>query len=72
MSTMVNSILIMETELEYCQLIRREVGMPSAPPTEVGESSLIASIMIESERVISVRNKLSSRVACERKMLQGL
>ena len=28
------------------QLIRREVGMPSGPPAEFGESSLIASIII--------------------------
>ena len=39
--------------------------MPSGPPAEFGESSLIASIIIESERVISVRNKSSSRVVCE-------
>ena len=45
--------------------------MPSGPPAEFGESSLIASIIIESERVISVRNKLSSRVACERKNVTG-
>ena len=37
--------------------------MPSGPPAEFGESSII----IESERVISVRNKSSSRVVCERK-----
>ena len=41
--------------------------MPSGPPAEFGESSLIASIMIGAEKVIYVRNKLSSRVACERK-----
>ena len=41
--------------------------MPSGPAAEFGESSLIASIIIESERVISVRNKSSSRVVCERK-----
>ena len=46
--------------------------MPSGPPAEFGESSLIASIMKESERVISVRNKSSSRVASKGKMLQGL
>ena len=40
--------------------------MSSGPPAELGESSLIALIMIESEKVISVRNKSSSRVACER------
>ena len=51
------------------QLIRREVWMPSRPPAEFGESTLIASIIIESERVIFFRNKSSSRVvvACERK-----
>ena len=30
--------------------------MPSGPAAEFGESSLIASIIIESERVISDRN----------------
>ena len=45
--------------------------MPSGPPAEFGESSLIASIIIESERVISVRNKSSSRVVCERKNVTG-
>ena len=53
--------------ISSAQLIRREVGMPSGPPAEFGESSLIASKIIESERVISVRNKSSSRVVCERK-----
>ena len=53
--------------ISSAQLIRREAGMPSGPPAEFGESSLIASIIIESERVISVRNKSSSRVVCERK-----
>ena len=50
------------------QLIRREVGMSLGPPAEFGQCSFIASIMIELERVISVRNKSSSRVvvACER------
>ena len=59
-------------KLSSAQLIRKEVGMPSGPPAEFRESSLIASIIIESERVISVRNKSSSRVVCERKMLQCL
>ena len=36
--------------MSSAQLIRREVGMPSGPPAEFGESSLIASIIIESER----------------------
>ena len=45
--------------------------MPSGPPGELGESSLIASIMPESERGISVRNESSSRVACERKNATG-
>ena len=47
--------------------------MPSGPPAEFGEITLIASIMIESERVIFVRNKSSSRVvvACERKTITG-
>ena len=45
--------------------------MPTGPPAEFGESSLIASIIIESERVISVRNKSSSRVVCERKNVTG-
>ena len=46
--------------------------MPSGPPVQFGESSLlIASIVIESERVISVRNKSSSRVVCERKNVTG-
>ena len=31
--------------------------MPSGPPAEFGESFLIVSIIIESERVIFVRNK---------------
>ena len=53
------------------QLIRREVGMPSGPPAEFGGSSLIASMLIESERVIAISNKPSSRVVCESKMLQG-
>ena len=48
-------------------LIRREIGMPSGPPAEFGESALIASIIIESEKVMSVRNKSSSRVVWERK-----
>ena len=50
--------------LSSAQLIRREVRMPLGPRAEFGESSLIASIVIESERVISVRNKSFSRVAC--------
>ena len=37
--------------ISSAQLIRREAGMPSGPPAEFGESSLIASIIIESERV---------------------
>ena len=45
--------------------------MPSGPPAEFGESSLISSIIIESERVISVGNKSSSRVVCERKNVTG-
>ena len=53
--------------ISSAQLIRREVGMPSGPPAKFGEGSLIASIIIESERVISVRNESSSRVVCERK-----
>ena len=58
--------------ISSAQLIRREAGMPSGPPAEFGESSLIfASIIIESERVISVRNKSSSRVVCERKNVTG-
>ena len=50
---------------------QKEVGKPSGQPAEFGESSLIASIIIESERVISVRNRLSSRVVCERKNVTG-
>ena len=57
--------------ISSAQLIRKEVGMPSGPPAEFGESSVIASISIESERVISVRNKSSSRVVCERKNVTG-
>ena len=34
------------------QLFRREVGMPSGPPAEFEESSLIASIIIELGGVI--------------------
>ena len=45
--------------------------MPSGPPAEFGGSSLIASIIIESERVIYVRNKSSSRVVCEMKNVTG-
>ena len=45
--------------------------MPSGPPAEFVESYLIALIIIESERVISVRNKSSSRVVCERKNVTG-
>ena len=45
--------------------------MPSGPPAEFLESSLITSIMIESERVISVSIKSSSRVACETKNVTG-
>ena len=41
--------------------------MPSGPPADFGESSLIASIILGSERVISVSNKSSSCVVCERK-----
>ena len=52
-------------------LIRSEVGIPSGPPAEFVESSLIASIIIESERVISVTNKSSSQVVCERKYVTG-
>ena len=55
------------------QLVRGEVGMTSGPPAECGESSLIVFITIESERVISVQNKSSSRVvgACEREKVTG-
>ena len=53
------------------QLIRREAGIPSGPPAEFGESSLIASIIIESEKVISVKNKSVSRVVSERKNVTG-
>ena len=53
--------------ISLAELIRRDVGMPSGPPAEFEKSSLIASIIIESERVISVRNKSSSRGVCERK-----
>ena len=35
--------------ISSAQLIKREVRMPSGPPAEFGESSLIASIIIESE-----------------------
>ena len=47
--------------------------MPSGPPAEFGVSSLIASIIIELERVISVRNRSSLQVvvACERKRVTG-
>ena len=45
--------------------------MPSGPHAEFGECSLIASIIIESERVISVRNKSSTRVVCKRKNVTG-
>ena len=58
--------------ISSAQLIRREAGMPSGPPAEFGESSLIASIIIESEKVISVKNKSASRVYAKGKMLQGL
>ena len=44
---------------------------PSGQPAEFGESSLIASIIIELERVISVRNKSYSRVVCEMKNVTG-
>ena len=58
--------------ISSAQLIRRKVGMPSGPPADFGESSLIASKIIESESVISVRNQSFPWVAFERKMLQGL
>ena len=58
--------------ISSAQLIRRELGLPSVAPAEFGGSSLIASIIIESEMVISVINKSSSRVVCERKMFQDL
>ena len=59
--------------ISSAQLIRSEVGMASGPPAEFGESSLIASIIIKSERVnlVFVRNKSSSRVVCERKNVTG-
>ena len=57
--------------ISSAQLITREVAMPSGPPAEFGESSLIASIIIESERVISARNQSSLRVACSRKNVTG-
>ena len=57
--------------ISLAQLIRREVGMPSGPPAESGQSSLIASIIIESEKVISVKNKSASWVVCERKNVTG-
>ena len=41
--------------ISSAQLIRREAVMSGAP-AEFGESSLIASIIIESEKVISVKN----------------
>ena len=53
--------------ISSAQLIRREAGMPSGPPAEFGESSLIASIIIESEKLISVKNKSASWVVYERK-----
>ena len=53
--------------ISSAQLIIKEVGITSGPPANFGESSLI----IESERVISVRNKSSSRVVCERKNVTG-
>ena len=53
------------------QLIRREAGMPSGPPAEFGESSLIASVIIESERMIAVGDKSPSRVVCEKKNVTG-
>ena len=57
--------------ISSAQLIRRKVWMTSGPPAEFGESSLNASIIIESESVISVRNKSSSRVVWERKNVTG-
>ena len=64
--------IIFKTEaMSSAQLIRREVDMPSGPPAEFGESSIIASINIESKRVISARNKSSSRVVCEKKNVTG-
>ena len=66
------NIIFKTGAISSAQLIRREaIRMPSGPPAEFGESSLIGSIMIESETVISVRNKSSSRVACERKNVTG-
>ena len=64
-------IIVKIGAISSAQLIRRKVGMPSGPPAEFGESFLIASIIIESLRVISVRNKSSSRVACEMKNVTG-
>ena len=64
-------IIVKTGEIASAQLIRGELGMPSGPPAEFGESSLLSSIMIESERVISVRNKSSSRVTYERKNVTG-
>ena len=57
--------------ISSAQLIRRDAGMPSGPPAEFGESSLMASIIIESEKVISVKNKSASRVVWERKNVTG-
>ena len=57
--------------ISSAQSIRREAGMPSGPPAEFGESSLIASIIIESDKVISVGNKSASWVVCERKNVTG-
>ena len=39
--------------ISSAQLFRREVVMPSGPPAEFGESSLIDLINIEADRVIS-------------------
>ena len=58
--------------ISSAHLIRSEIGMPSGPPAECGESSLIASIIIESERVLSVRNKSSSRMQKEKNVTGSL
>ena len=65
------NIIFKTRAISSAQIIRREVGMPSGQPAEFEESYLIALIIIESGRVIYVRNMSSSRLVCERKKLTG-
>ena len=59
--------------ISSAQLIRREAVIPSGSPAEFGESSLIASIIIESEKVINL-SKISQPHGLDAKgtMLQEL